>query len=212
MAWIADNIALIISKTFEHFIISALSLVIGVIIALPLGIFVSRYKKISSIVLTVASVLQTLPSLALLAIMVPFLGVGKIPAIVALVIYSLMPILRSTLLGMASVDKALIDASYGMGLSYAQMLKKVQLPLAIPIIISGVSLSSVYVVAWATIASYIGAGGLGDIIFMGLSNFNYGAIFGGAIPVTLLALLLDYFIGKIEKLLTPKMTSEERSA
>lgn len=210
MAWISDNWPLIVSKTMEHLVISLLSLGIGVLIAGPLGILINRNEKVSKFLLSVASVLQTLPSLALLAIMVPFFGVGKLPAIIALVIYSLLPILRNTILGMRSVDKTLIDASYGMGLNYYQILREVQIPLAMPIIISGISLSAIYVVAWATIASYIGAGGLGDIIFMGLSNYNFGAVFGGSIPVTLLALFFDWSIGRLEKRLTPKMSREGR--
>ncbi len=209
MAWIKDNISLIITKTIEHTVISLIALAIGILIAVPLGILVCKNKRLSQIVLSIASVLQTLPSLALLAIMVPFFGVGKLPAIIALVIYSLLPILRNTILGMESVDKDLLDASKGMGLSYTQILKRVQIPLAIPIIMSGISLSAVYLVAWTTIASYIGAGGLGDLIFMGLSNYNFGAILGGSIPVTLLALLFDLVIGRLEKVLTPNTSRKE---
>lgn len=209
MAWISSNVPLILTKTFEHLIISLISLLIGTSIAVPLGIFVSKNKKISNIFLSIASVLQTLPSLALLAMMVPFLGVGKIPAIVALVLYSFLPILRNTILGIESVDKSLVDASYGMGMNYFQVLGKIQIPLALPIIVSGISLSAVYVVAWTTIASYIGAGGLGDLIFMGLNNYNFGAILGGALPVTILALTFDGVIGLIEKRVTARTSREE---
>jgi len=205
-----SNIGTISQKVIEHLYISVVSLAIGSLIAVPIGILISKSKKLSNLILSIASVLQTLPSLALLAMMVPFFGVGKLPAIVALVIYSLLPILRNTILGMQSVDKNVLDASYGMGMSYFQVLTKVQIPLALPIIISGISLSGIYVVAWATIASYIGAGGLGDLIFMGLNNYNFGAILGGAIPVTLLALLFDFGIGSIEKIVTPKKLEKER--
>lgn len=209
MAWIKDNLSLIVTKTIEHTMISLIALIIGVVIAVPLGILVCKNKRLSQVVLSIASVLQTLPSLALLAIMVPFFGVGKLPAIIALVIYSLLPILRNTILGMESVDKNLIDASYGMGLSYGQVLRKVQIPLALPIIMSGISLSAIYLVAWTTIASYIGAGGLGDLIFMGLSNYNFGAILGGSIPVTLLALVFDLLISSFERKITPVTSRRE---
>jgi len=209
MAWIKDNLSLIVTKTMEHTMISLIALAIGVAIAVPLGILVCKNKKLSQIVLSIASVLQTLPSLALLAMMVPFFGVGKLPAIIALVIYSLLPILRNTILGMESVDKSLIDASYGMGLNYGQVLRKVQIPLALPVIMSGVSLSAIYLVAWTTIASYIGAGGLGDLIFMGLSNYNFGAILGGSIPVTLLALIFDLLISTLERKITPVTSRKE---
>ncbi|WP_200277079.1 ABC transporter permease, partial [Rhodovulum adriaticum] len=144
--WIRDNLDLIVSKTLEHLYIAVIALVIACIIAVPLGIFISKRKSLSKVILAIASVFQTIPSLALLAIMVPFFGVGKIPAIIALVIYALLPILRNTILGMESVDKSILDASYGMGMSYFQVLRKVQIPLSLPIIISGISLSAIYVV------------------------------------------------------------------
>ncbi|MBK1637383.1 choline ABC transporter permease, partial [Rhodovulum adriaticum] len=146
MMWIRDNLDLIVSKTLEHLYIAVIALVIACIIAVPLGIFISKRKSLSKVILAIASVFQTIPSLALLAIMVPFFGVGKIPAIIALVIYALLPILRNTILGMESVDKSILDASYGMGMSYFQVLRKVQIPLSLPIIISGISLSAIYVV------------------------------------------------------------------
>lgn len=198
MTWISENLGRILTKTFEHAWISLLALFIGTLIAIPIGIFLTRHKKLSQIVISIASILQTLPSLALLAIMVPLFGVGKVPAIIALVVYSLLPILRNTFLGMDSVDHDILDASYGMGLSTTQVLSKVQIPLALPVIMSGVRLSAVYVVAWTTLASYIGAGGLGDLIFMGLNNYNFEAILSGAIPVTILALLFDFILGKVE--------------
>jgi osmoprotectant transport system permease protein len=209
MTWIIENSLRILQKTMEHAGISFLALIIGSIIAIPAGILLTRAKKLAQIVISIASVLQTIPSLALLAIMVPLFGVGKKPAIVALVIYSLLPILRNTFLGMDSVDKSLLDASYGMGMSTAQVLYKVQVPLALPVIMAGVRVSSVYVVAWTTLAAYIGAGGLGDLIFMGLNNYNFEAILAGAVPVTLLALLFDYGLGFVEKKLRPKIGRNE---
>lgn len=206
--WIVENWARILEKIGEHLFISISALIIGAVIAIPLGILLSRTKKLSQIVISITSILQTLPSLALLAIMVPLIGVGKIPAIVALVIYSLLPILRNTFLGMESVDKELLDASKGMGMTNLQIITKVQLPLAIPVIMSGVQLSAVYIVAWATIASYIGAGGLGDLIFMGLNNFNFHAILSGTIPVAVIALLMEWTIGRLRNRLTPRISRE----
>lgn len=198
--WLSLNWLRVVEKIVEHFFISTISLLIGIVIAVPLGIFLTRTKKLSKIVMSIASILQTLPSLALLAIMVPIFGVGVKPAVVALVIYSLLPILRNTYLGIESVDKDLVDASKGMGMTRMQIIRKVQIPIAIPIIISGIQLSAVYLVSWATIASYIGAGGLGDLIFMGLNNFNFYAILAGSIPVTLMALMMDYLIGLLKKM------------
>lgn len=196
------------TKIFEHLYISIVALTIGSLIAIPVGIIVSRNKKVSQFVIGVTSVLQTIPSLALLAIMVPILGVGKKPAIAALVVYSLLPILRNTVLGIEGVDENTMGAAKGMGMSTLQQIFKVQLPLAMPVIISGVRLSGTYVLAWATIASYIGAGGMGDFIFAGLNNFNVTLILIGTLSITFLTLIVDFIFEKIEKKLTPKTTSE----
>lgn len=209
IGWVSENMDRILLKIGEHLFISLTALVIGTLIAVPLGILLTKSEKVSQVVIAIASVLQTLPSLALLAIMVPIMGVGVKPAIVALVIYSLLPILRNTYLGMNGVDRSLLDACKGMGMKDNQIIRKVQIPLALPVIMSGIQLSAVYLVAWATIASYIGAGGLGDLIFMGLNNFNFYAILAGTIPVTLMALLLDGLIGLLKNTITPKTKRNE---
>lgn len=195
------------TKIFEHLYISAIALLIGSALAIPIGIIVSRNKKVAQFTIGVTSILQTIPSLALLAIMVPMLGVGKKPAIAALVVYSLLPILRNTVLGIEGVDENTMDAAKGMGMSTMQQIFKVELPLAMPVIISGVRLSGTYVLAWATIASYIGAGGMGDFIFAGLNNFNITLILIGTLSITLLTLVVDFIFEKVEKKLTPQTTS-----
>ncbi|MEG0277154.1 MAG: ABC transporter permease [Coprobacillus sp.] len=204
-----SNGVVLLEKIGEHLFISISALLLGVLVAVPLGILLTNTKRIAQLFISICSVLQTIPSLALLAIMVPFFGVGKLPAVVALFIYSLLPILRNTYLGMMGVDKGILDAAKGMGMTRTQIILKVQTPLAIPVIMSGIRLSAVYVIAWATIAAYIGAGGLGDFIFAGLNNFNFSFILGGTIPVTVLALILDLTLGKLEKLLIPRTTSKK---
>lgn len=204
-----QNGMVLLQKIGEHLFISITALLLGVLVAVPLGILLTNTKKIAQLFISICSVLQTIPSLALLAIMVPLFGVGKLPAVVALFIYSLLPILRNTYLGMMGVDSDLLDAAKGMGMTRTQIIIKVQVPLALPVIMSGIRLSAVYVIAWATIAAYIGAGGLGDFIFAGLNNFDFSYILGGTIPVTLLALFLDLFLGRLEKLLTPRTTSKK---
>ena len=199
----------ILNKTLEHLYISSMALVLGIIVAVPLGIILTRTKKISNIIIGLASLLQTIPSLALLAIMIPIFGVGKFPAIIALFIYSLLPILRNTYLGVVGVDENIVDAAKGMGMTKTQSILKVEVPLAAPVIMAGVRLSAVYVVAWATLASYIGAGGLGDLIFSGLNNYNPNLIIFGTIPVTALALRVDFLVSKVEKLVTAKTGMEE---
>ncbi len=190
-------------KTWEQLYISLISLSLGIIVAVPLGIVLTRFPRTAKVVISITSMLQTIPSLALLALMIPIFGIGKLPAIVALFIYSLLPILRNTCIGMEGVDPSLIDSAKGMGMTTWQIMIKVSLPQALPVIMAGIRLSAVYLIAWATLASYIGAGGLGDFIFNGLNLYQPDLIIGGTIPVSLLALLTDFLLGALERKLTP---------
>lgn len=191
-------------KIGEHLFISFAAFTIAIIFALPLGIVLTRFKKVSGLVIGLANIMQTIPSLALLAFMIPFLGVGKIPAIFAMFIYSVLPILRNVYIGIEKVNPDIKDAAKGMGMNEIQLITKVELPLALPIIMSGIRLSAVYVIAWTAVASYIGAGGLGDLIFNGLNLYKVNLILAGTIPVTILAILADFLIGILEKKLVPK--------
>ena len=199
----------LLQKTWEQLYISVFSLFLGMAVAVPLGIVLTRTPRTAKIVIGIASMLQTIPSLALLALMIPILGIGKIPSIVALFIYSLLPILRNTYLGMESVDPLLKDSVKGMGMTNFQSIVQVEIPLAIPVIMAGIRLSAVYVISWATLAAFIGGGGLGDFIFNGLNLFQPDLIIGGTIPVTILAVLADYLLGLLEKRLTPVQQNEE---
>ena len=194
----------LISKTIEHFYISIIALLIAIVVAVPLGILLSKTTRTANVVLTIAGVLQTIPTLAVLAIMIPIFGVGKTPAIVALFIYVLLPILNNTVLGVKNIDKNVIQAGQSMGMSKMQLMKDVELPLALPLIISGIRLSSVYVISWATLASYVGAGGLGDLVFNGLNLYQPPMIISAAILVTLLALIVDFLLSLVEKWAVPK--------
>jgi len=207
--FIASQGSEVIRLLWEHIYVSLISLGLGVIVAVPLGIFLSQVPKVANIVISIVSVLQTIPTLALLALMIPFLGVGKVPAIVALFIYSLLPILRNTYLGMSNVNPDLLDAAKGMGLKRMQIIRQVQLPLSIPVIMAGIRLSTVYVIAWTTLASYIGGGGLGDMIFNGLNLFRPDLILGGTIPVTILAVIVDLVMARIEEWVTPTTSSKK---
>ena len=206
--FLSKNYADLLAKCGEHLYISAISLILGIIVAVPIGILLIRSKKAAKIVMAIASILQTVPSFALLALMIPLFGVGVKPAIAALFIYSLLPIMRNTYLGIDSVNKDLLDAAKGMGMSRSQVLFKVQIPMAMPVIMSGIRLSAVYVLAWATLASYVGAGGLGDYIFNGLDNAILPMVIWGTIPVTLMAILIDFLLGRIEDRLSPEKISE----
>ncbi|MGY3777576.1 ABC transporter permease [Isobaculum melis] len=197
-------------KIGEHLYISFFALLLGVVVAVPLGILLTRFHKAASFFIGLASILQTVPSLAILALMIPVLGIGKFPAIVALFVYSLLPILRNTYLGVKNVDPNLKDAAKGMGMTTMQQIIMVEVPLAMPVIMSGIRLGAVYVIAWATLASYIGAGGLGDFIFNGLNLYQTDLILGGAIPVTLLAMLTDFLLGILETKLSPVFLRTEK--
>ena len=203
-AFFAQHGSELLVKTWQQIYISAISLGLGIIVAIPLSVVLMKFKRVAKVVIAIASMLQTIPALALLAIMIPFFGVGKVPAIIALFLYSLMPILRNTYVGLTDVNQDTIDSARGLGMTNMQLILKVDIPLAMPVIMAGIRLSAIYVIAWATLASYIGAGGLGDFIFNGLSLYQTDLIFGGTIPVIILALLTDYLLGKLERKLTPK--------
>ena len=194
----------LLSKALEHFYISMFALLLAIVVAVPLGILLSKTQRTANVVLTVAGVLQTIPTLAVLAIMIPIFGVGKTPAIVALFIYVLLPILNNTVLGVKNIDKNVIQAGQSMGMTKFQLMKDVEMPLALPLIISGIRLSSVYVISWATLASYVGAGGLGDLVFNGLNLYQPPMIISAAIVVTLLALVIDFILSLVEKWVVPK--------
>ncbi len=194
----------LIIKTWEHLYISVAAILLGVVVAIPLGILLSRVPNFADKFISFIGILQTIPSLAILAFFIPFLGVGKVPAILALFFYSLLPILRNTYIGVREVDKSVIEAGKGMGMSHLQSIIKVELPMAIPVIMAGVRLSTVYLIGWATLAAFIGGGGLGDFIFDGLNLYQPSLIIAGTVPATVLALIADRFLAFLEKRLTPE--------
>ena len=192
----------ILLKFWDHFYLSFLAIFLGILVAVPLGALLTRVEKGSETVIKVVGVFQTIPSLALLSIMIPFFGIGKIPAVIALFLYSLLPILRNTYVGIKSVDATYLDAAKGMGMSQMQRLVQIELPLAMGVIMAGIRVSTVYVISWTTLASYIGAGGLGDFIFNGLNLYRMDLVLMGTIPITLLALLSDALLKRSEAKLT----------
>ncbi|MEE1106979.1 MAG: ABC transporter permease [Macrococcus canis] len=204
LTFLQENQAELLQKTWEHISISLLSLVAAIIVAVPLGIVLTKSDKLAKVVLSITSVLQTVPSLAILAMMIPFFGIGTLPAVIALFLYILLPILNNTYLGIQSVNKDAKEAGRAMGMTQNQILRMVELPLAVPVIMSGIRLSAVYAISWATLASYIGAGGLGDFIFNGLNLYQPKLIIAGAVVVTLLALITDFILAYVEKITTPR--------
>ncbi|AJC94983.1 ABC transporter permease [Staphylococcus hyicus] len=204
MDFIVNNANDLLNKTMEHLYISVIALILAIIFSVSLGILLTRTKRLAKVSLTIASVLQTIPTLAVLALMIPLFGVGKVPAIVALFFYVLLPILNNTIIGVESIDKNVREAGKSMGMTEFQLMKGVELPLALPMILSGIRLSSVYVISWATLASFIGAGGLGDYIFNGLNLYDANMIITATILITALALLVDFCLSRIEKWIVPK--------
>lgn len=182
----------------EHIQISFIALFFAVLIAIPLGIFLTRRRRISEGVIGITAVLQTIPSLALLGLLIPLFGIGKVPAIIALVAYALLPILRNTYTGINEVDPSLIEAARAMGMNSKRRLMKVELPLAMPVIMAGIRTAMVLIVGTATIAALIGAGGLGDLILLGIDRNNTALIVFGAIPAALLAILFDLVLRRFE--------------
>ncbi|CAH8772741.1 ABC transporter permease [Paenibacillus dendritiformis] len=188
----------------EHMVISAASVLIGCLVAIPLGIALiyNTFSWLNSIVFFVANLLQTVPSLALLAIMIPLMGIGMKPAIFALFLYSIMPILRNTYDGFESVDHSVLESARGMGYGTFQRIVRIQLPLALPYIMSGVRVTTVYIISWATLAALIGAGGLGQLIVSGMGVNKPELIVTGAVGAIVLAFVIDGLLGLLEKALT----------
>ena len=183
-----------------------ISIGIAMLVGIPLGILITRQKNLRASVLGIANIFQTIPSLALFGLLIPVPiigGIGTIPAIVVLTVYSLLPIIRNTYTGITSVDAAIIEAGQGMGMSDRQLLLQVEIPLASSIILAGIRVATVIAIGIATIAPAIGAGGLGVFIFRGIAVVNNQLILAGAVPAAGIALLADFAIGWLERWMGP---------
>ncbi|GLJ01051.1 ABC transporter permease [Bacillus sp. YKCMOAS1] len=194
----------LLTKMWEHLYISLIAVVLGILVAVPLGVLLTRMKRGAGFIIGIVNIFQTLPSLAILAFFIPILGVGKIPAIVALFFYSVLPILRNTYAGVQGVNKNLLESGKGIGMTTWEQIRLVELPLAVPVIMAGVRTSTIYLIGWTTLAAFIGGGGLGDYILIGLQLYQPEFIIAGAIPVTILAVIIDLSLMKLEKKVTPE--------
>lgn len=203
-AFMIQKKGLILDATVQHVFISVLAVLIGTLLAVPLGIALSRNKRIAKPVMMIAGIFQTIPSLVLFGLAMPLLGIGIRTGLTVLIIYSILPILRNTYTGVQGVEYRYIEAARGMGMSNFQILFDIELPIALPVIIAGIRIATVYIISWATIAALIGAGGLGDLIFTGLQTYNYNMILAGAVPACVLALATGWFIGLVQKAATPR--------
>jgi osmoprotectant transport system permease protein len=194
----------IIQLSIQHINLTVIAISIAILVGVPLGIIISRIEPIRKITLGFVNLVQAVPSMALLGLLVPILGIGSKPAIFMVVMYSLLPIVKNTYIGISTIDPVILESSKGIGLTKNQTLFKIQLPLALPIIMGGVRISAVTAVGLMTLAAFIGAGGLGYLVFSGVQTVNNTMILQGAIPACILALVVDYVFGKIEVAVTPK--------
>jgi osmoprotectant transport system permease protein len=196
---LAEQLALLPDYLSRHLLLTVTALAIGVSLSLPLAVAATRKKALQGPLLMTASAIQTIPGLALLALMVPLLGmIGFLPAAIALILYSMLPVIRNTVTGIEEVDPDLIEAGRGLGMTDLQLLCRVQLPLAMPVIIAGIRTATVWVVGMATLSTPVGATSLGNYIFSGLQTQNYTAVLVGCIAAAGLALLLDGLIRLFE--------------
>jgi osmoprotectant transport system permease protein len=197
----------------QHVMLCSLSTAVAIVIGVPLGVFAARRPRLSAPVVTIANIVQTIPSLAMFGFLLPvplFGGVGARAAIVVLILYGLLPIVRTTIAGLRSIDAAIIEAGVAMGMTPRQLLQQVELPLAMPSIVAGIRVASVVAVGSATIAAAIGAGGLGEYIYRGLSMVDTTVILAGAIPAAALALLVDGALLWLERQLSPRRRARRR--
>lgn len=201
-----EHRAEILARTLEHLWLVTAAMGIALLIGLPVGVALVRHSSLRRWVLGAANVVQTIPSLALFGFLipVPFLGgIGANTAIVALMLYALLPILRNTYTGIAGVDPSVLEAARAMGMTPRQILWQIELPLAMGVILAGVRVATVLCIGVATIAAAVGAGGLGVFIFRGVAMVNNSVILAGAIPAALLAIAADLLLGAVERKLTP---------
>lgn len=201
---VAENPRLFRQALVTHLVLSGLAVLIAAAIALPAAVAVARRPGVALVIMNAAGVLRTVPSIAILALALPFLGIGFAPALVALVILGLPPILINTYTGLAQVDPDAVESATGMGMTRPQILRRVQLPLATPLILGGLRTAAVEIVASATLAAFIGGGGLGDFITAGIGMMQVEIMLVGAIPVTLLAIATELLLGRLERAMTPR--------
>ncbi|MEO8326984.1 MAG: ABC transporter permease [Nitrospirota bacterium] len=191
-------------RTGEHLGLSGLGVFLGILIAIPLGLALEQWRKGAETIIRIVGMLQTIPSIALLAFMIPIFGVGALPAIMALWMYSLFPILRNTYSGLRDAAPNVVETGRALGMTEWQILRTIRLPLAAPTIMAGIRTSAIWTVGTATLAAFIGAGGLGVPIVAGLQLADTNLILSGALPATVLALSVDGLLGRVEQWARPR--------
>lgn len=206
-SWILTHQTEFFRALGQHLLMSGVSLAIALVIALPLAILIVNHGRFAFGVINTINGLRTIPSLAILAIMLPLLGIGLMPSIVALTVLALPPILLNAYVGLRDVDPDAVEAAIGMGMSRGQVLRKIRVPLAAPAMFAGTRTAAVQVLAGATLAPFIGGGGLGDFIATGIGVMDMSRLLVGAVPIAILALSTEFILGRVEKLLFAERTA-----
>lgn len=202
--FLKNNPSLIFNLILEHLQLTGTAILSAIVIGVPLGIVITRYKKMADPILAIASIFQTIPSIAFFGLLIPILGIGKRTAILVLFLYALLPIVKNTYTGIKEVSPFMIDAGRGMGMTNMQILRMVELPQSLSVIMAGVRIATVINIGTTTIAAYVGGGGLGELIFRGIQMYRNEMILAGAVPAALLAIFADKILGYVEYRLMPK--------
>jgi osmoprotectant transport system permease protein len=206
--YVSQQYERIFSLVLEHLYISIVALLITLSVCIPLGIYLTRKERFAPYVIGMANVFQTIPSIALLGFLILIFGIGNDNAIFALFLYAMLPVLQNTYIGIKGVSPSLVQAAKGMGMTNIQILLKVELPLALPVIIGGIRVATVWTIGTAALAAAIGGGGLGRLIFSGLASIRNEVIVAGALPATLMALLADQGLKAFQAYMTPERRVE----
>src|SRR5215211_9250445 len=209
LAFMRDNMGTILFLTGQHVSIVGVAVGLAILTGVPIGIAITQSKQAADIVLYVAAIIMTIPSIALFGMLIPLLsligrGIGYLPAVIAVLLYSQLPIIRNTYTAITNVDPALREAARGMGMGTMQRLRQVELPIAVPVIMAGIRIAVVINIGITAIATYIGAGGLGAFISRGISQTDTRQLITGALAVSLLAIFADFFLLWLQRRLTPK--------
>lgn len=199
-----DNSDLMLLLIKDHMYMTGVAIALAILISIPAGIAATRWQKSAFWVISLGSFGQTVPSLALLGLLMPIFGIGVPVAVAALTIRAILPILINTCTGISGVDRSIIEAAQGMGMSKGQILTQIQLPLSLPLIIAGIRTATVHCVSIATMAAFVGAGGLGELIFQGVWSGRSVYLLAGAVPAAVIAIGLDWLLGRLELRLTAR--------
>ncbi|HAA3143617.1 TPA_asm: ABC transporter permease [Listeria monocytogenes] len=198
------NGSYVMEEFWRHFLMSAYGVIFAAIIAIPLGVYIARKKRLAGWVIQIANIIQTIPALAMLAVLMLIMGLGTNTVVLSLFLYSLLPILKNTYTGIRNVDGALLESGKAMGMTKWQVLRLIEMPLALSVIMAGIRNALVIAIGVAAIGTFVGAGGLGDIIVRGTNATNGTAIIlAGAIPTSVMAILADVLLGWVERTLNP---------